>query len=70
MKISGLGEAINAAVAAATLAEHEGIAKITKVETQYPDMPSGRGCAQILIHLERKTPGSPKRGAASPKNKK
>merc|ERR1719191_2414663 len=46
LKISGLGEAINAAVTAATRAEADGLGTITKVETAYPDMTSGRGCAQ------------------------
>mmetsp|Transcript_4185 Transcript_4185/g.15696 ORF Transcript_4185/g.15696 Transcript_4185/m.15696 type:complete len:150 (-) Transcript_4185:110-559(-) len=54
IKISGLGEAINTAVAAATSAEADGIGIITKVETQYPEMPSGRGCGQIMITVKRK----------------
>merc|ERR1712124_213237 len=49
LKISGLGEAIGAAVTAATRCEAEGFATISKIETQYPDMASGRGCAQIAI---------------------
>lgn len=55
IKISGLGESINAAVAAAASAEAEGIGSITKVETSYPDMPSGRGCAHIMITVKRKS---------------
>eukprot|EP00413_Alexandrium_margalefii_P041399 CAMPEP_0204593828 /NCGR_PEP_ID=MMETSP0661-20131031/51731_1 /ASSEMBLY_ACC=CAM_ASM_000606 /TAXON_ID=109239 /ORGANISM="Alexandrium margalefi, Strain AMGDE01CS-322" /LENGTH=106 /DNA_ID=CAMNT_0051604175 /DNA_START=87 /DNA_END=407 /DNA_ORIENTATION=- len=54
LKISGLGEAINAAVTAATCAETNGLGTITKVETAYPDMSSGRGCAQIFITVKRK----------------
>jgi len=54
LKISGLGDAINSAVAAATRAEAEGVGVITKVETSYPEMPSGRGCAQIIISMKRK----------------
>eukprot|EP00929_Paragymnodinium_shiwhaense_P016190 TRINITY_DN1243_c0_g2_i1.p2 TRINITY_DN1243_c0_g2~~TRINITY_DN1243_c0_g2_i1.p2 ORF type:complete len:104 (-),score=45.20 TRINITY_DN1243_c0_g2_i1:131-442(-) len=54
MKISGLGEAINAAVSAAVRAEAEGLATITKVETLYPEMTSGRGCAQIVLTLKKK----------------
>eukprot|EP00420_Gonyaulax_spinifera_P039100 CAMPEP_0197871992 /NCGR_PEP_ID=MMETSP1439-20131203/2243_1 /TAXON_ID=66791 /ORGANISM="Gonyaulax spinifera, Strain CCMP409" /LENGTH=103 /DNA_ID=CAMNT_0043490959 /DNA_START=81 /DNA_END=392 /DNA_ORIENTATION=+ len=54
LKISGLGEAINTAVTAATRAEADGLGVITHVETQYPDMTSGRGCAQILITVKRK----------------
>mmetsp|Transcript_2732 Transcript_2732/g.7840 ORF Transcript_2732/g.7840 Transcript_2732/m.7840 type:complete len:95 (-) Transcript_2732:35-319(-) len=57
LNISGLGEAINAAVAAATALEAEGLGKITKVETSYPGMTTNgaeRGCPRILIHLARK----------------
>uniref|UniRef100_A0A6T9GMA5 DNA/RNA-binding protein Alba-like domain-containing protein n=1 Tax=Alexandrium catenella TaxID=2925 RepID=A0A6T9GMA5_ALECA len=54
LKISGLGEAINTAVTAATRAEADGLGTITKVETAYPDMSNGRGCAQIFITLKRK----------------
>jgi hypothetical protein len=54
MKISGLGEAINAAVSAAVRAEAEGLATVAKVETLYPQMASSRGCAQIVITLKRK----------------
>uniref|UniRef100_A0A7S3ULK6 DNA/RNA-binding protein Alba-like domain-containing protein n=1 Tax=Oxyrrhis marina TaxID=2969 RepID=A0A7S3ULK6_OXYMA len=55
--ISGLGNAINAAVAAAAAVEREGIGNITRVETQYPDIESGsvaRGVAQIVIDVEKK----------------
>mmetsp|Transcript_78360 Transcript_78360/g.181798 ORF Transcript_78360/g.181798 Transcript_78360/m.181798 type:complete len:104 (-) Transcript_78360:122-433(-) len=54
LKISGLGDAINTAVTAATRAEADGLGVITKVETQYPDMSNGRGCAQIFITVKRK----------------
>jgi len=54
LKISGLGEAINTAVAAATRAEAEGIGEITSIQTQYPEMTSGRGCAQISILVKKK----------------
>mmetsp|Transcript_65091 Transcript_65091/g.128558 ORF Transcript_65091/g.128558 Transcript_65091/m.128558 type:complete len:104 (+) Transcript_65091:125-436(+) len=54
LKISGLGEAINAAVTSATRAEADGLGVITKVETAYPDMTSGRGCAQVVITMTRK----------------
>jgi len=53
LKISGLGEAINVAIAAATKAEADGCGKITKIETKYPEMTSGRGCAQVAITMER-----------------
>merc|ERR1712066_373810 len=54
LKISGLGESINTAVAAATRAEAEGYGEITKIETTYPDMTEGRGCAHIMIVVKRK----------------
>mmetsp|Transcript_17378 Transcript_17378/g.48791 ORF Transcript_17378/g.48791 Transcript_17378/m.48791 type:complete len:94 (-) Transcript_17378:152-433(-) len=57
LNISGLGEAINAAVAAATGLELDGLGKITKVETSYPGMTTNgaeRGCPRILIQLVRK----------------
>uniref|UniRef100_A0A7S4VJZ2 DNA/RNA-binding protein Alba-like domain-containing protein n=1 Tax=Alexandrium monilatum TaxID=311494 RepID=A0A7S4VJZ2_9DINO len=54
LKISGLGEAINTAVTAASRAEADGLGTITKVETAYPDMSNGRGCAQVFITLKRK----------------
>mmetsp|Transcript_25725 Transcript_25725/g.56729 ORF Transcript_25725/g.56729 Transcript_25725/m.56729 type:complete len:113 (-) Transcript_25725:105-443(-) len=54
LKISGLGEAINVAVMAAVRAEGDGLGIISKVETEYPDMTSGRGCPQILITVNRK----------------
>ena len=54
LKISGLGDSINTAVAAAARAEADGLGKITKIETNYPDMTEGRGCAQIVIFVSRK----------------
>jgi len=54
LKISGLGEAISAAVGAAVRSEADGLATITKIETQYPEMDNGRGCAQIMITLKKK----------------
>merc|ERR1719199_2407160 len=53
LKISGLGEAINVAVAAAARMEADGLGTISKIETEYPDMTSGRGCAQIVISVSR-----------------
>ncbi len=53
LKISGLGEAINIAVATAAAVAKDNLATIEKVETQYPDMDSGRGCAQIVITVKR-----------------
>merc|ERR1711920_982091 len=54
LKISGLGEAINTAVTAAVQSEAEGLGKITKIRTDYPDMENGRGCAFIKITLKTK----------------
>eukprot|EP00927_Polykrikos_kofoidii_P051606 TRINITY_DN453_c0_g1_i2.p2 TRINITY_DN453_c0_g1~~TRINITY_DN453_c0_g1_i2.p2 ORF type:complete len:107 (-),score=30.79 TRINITY_DN453_c0_g1_i2:411-731(-) len=54
LKITGLGEAINAAITAAVRAEADGYGEITKLETQYPEMPNGRGCAQVAITMKRK----------------
>ena len=55
LRISGLGEAINTAVAAASKVEAEGLGSIVKVQTCYPEMEgSGRGVAQILIDVKKK----------------
>jgi hypothetical protein len=55
LRISGLGEAVNVAITAATQAEHEGLCTITKIQTLYPPMEStGRGCAQVVIDLKKK----------------
>eukprot|EP00930_Biecheleria_cincta_P051490 TRINITY_DN3667_c0_g1_i11.p3 TRINITY_DN3667_c0_g1~~TRINITY_DN3667_c0_g1_i11.p3 ORF type:complete len:104 (+),score=27.63 TRINITY_DN3667_c0_g1_i11:111-422(+) len=54
LKISGLGEAIDVAVTAATKAQADGLATIEKIETSYPEMTSGRGCGHIVITLKRK----------------
>mmetsp|Transcript_47671 Transcript_47671/g.83939 ORF Transcript_47671/g.83939 Transcript_47671/m.83939 type:complete len:101 (-) Transcript_47671:138-440(-) len=54
LKISGLGEAINVAIVVAARAESDQLASIAKVETAYPEMTSGRGCAQIMLTLSRK----------------
>jgi hypothetical protein len=52
LNISALGEAINAAVSAATTVESKGLGYVKKVETLYPDMPgTGRGCPRILITM-------------------
>ena len=40
LNISGLGEAINVAVAAAARMEADGVATITKIETQCPNFSS------------------------------
>jgi hypothetical protein len=55
LRVSGLGDSINAAVAAAAQAEAEGLGTITCVQTAYPEMTdSGRGCSQIIIDIARK----------------
>lgn len=55
LRISGLGEAVNVAVTAASKAESADLASIVKIQTAYPSMEgSGRGCAQIVIDLKKK----------------
>jgi len=56
LRVSALGDAINAAVAVAAAVEAEGLARIARVQTAYPDMPSGRGSPQIFIDVERSVP--------------
>jgi len=53
LNISGLGEAVGTAAAAAAAVEKEGLAFIKKIETSYPDMSDGgnRGCPRILVTL-------------------
>merc|ERR1712151_1002660 len=53
LKVSGLGEAISTAVAVSTAVVSESTAAISKIETMYPEMTNGRGCAQIGITLLR-----------------
>jgi len=57
LDISGLGDAVNTAVAVATAVEDDKLAKITKVETTYPEMKSqggtAKGCARIQISMEK-----------------
>jgi len=53
LRISGLGDATGVAITAAAAAETDGLGRIIKIETQYPDMPNGRGCAQISITIKR-----------------
>jgi len=55
LELSALGEAINIAGSVAGQLEKDGIAKITRIVTDYPDMASGdkeHGCAHIKIVLE------------------
>jgi hypothetical protein len=54
LRLSGLGDAVNVAVAAAEKAVSEKLATITKIQTAYPSMEgSGRPCGQIVIDLKR-----------------
>mmetsp|Transcript_88130 Transcript_88130/g.139283 ORF Transcript_88130/g.139283 Transcript_88130/m.139283 type:complete len:225 (-) Transcript_88130:63-737(-) len=52
LKISGLGDSINIAVATAAAVCRDKLASISKIETDYPEI-SDRGCAQIMITLTR-----------------
>jgi len=58
LRISGLGQSINAAISAATAVETAGIGTITRIQTAYPllEGDSGRSstCEQILIDVKRK----------------
>eukprot|EP00930_Biecheleria_cincta_P021488 TRINITY_DN15918_c0_g1_i2.p1 TRINITY_DN15918_c0_g1~~TRINITY_DN15918_c0_g1_i2.p1 ORF type:complete len:309 (+),score=60.09 TRINITY_DN15918_c0_g1_i2:195-1121(+) len=57
LSISGLGDAIDTAVAAAMACEQEGLCTIAEIRTSYPDMQSGgttRGCGAIMITLKKK----------------
>lgn len=53
LHISGLGDAIGNAVAAAAAIEKEGLGTIKNIETSYPDLSDGdgRGCARIEITI-------------------
>lgn len=64
IQISGLGNAITSAAVVASRLEKDGIGKITKVITAYPEMTAGkseRGVAQLVITME-KGDGVPKGG--------
>jgi len=59
LNISGLGDAINAAMVAATSVEKEGLGKITKIETSYPEFvtfgasgPIFRSTAKVQIQIK------------------
>mmetsp|Transcript_65150 Transcript_65150/g.103185 ORF Transcript_65150/g.103185 Transcript_65150/m.103185 type:complete len:109 (+) Transcript_65150:73-399(+) len=57
LTISGLGNSINAAIAAAAAVEAEGLGSIKKIETSYPELGEegkGRGCARIAITVYHK----------------
>eukprot|EP00931_Biecheleriopsis_adriatica_P076698 TRINITY_DN50389_c0_g1_i1.p1 TRINITY_DN50389_c0_g1~~TRINITY_DN50389_c0_g1_i1.p1 ORF type:complete len:303 (-),score=61.01 TRINITY_DN50389_c0_g1_i1:162-1070(-) len=53
LKISGLGESINVAVSVAARMEAASLGRITKLETDYVEMPGGRPCAWIAITMAR-----------------
>jgi len=54
LRISGLGEAIPAAIASAQKAVNVDLGSIIKIQTAYPSMQgSGRGCAQIIIDVKK-----------------
>eukprot|EP00928_Gymnodinium_smaydae_P020310 TRINITY_DN17853_c0_g2_i1.p1 TRINITY_DN17853_c0_g2~~TRINITY_DN17853_c0_g2_i1.p1 ORF type:complete len:489 (-),score=115.72 TRINITY_DN17853_c0_g2_i1:50-1369(-) len=52
LQISGTGDAVASAVAAAAHCEANKLARIVKLETAYPEL-SGHGCPQIRIILQR-----------------
>jgi len=54
MRITALGDAIHIAVAVATRIEADGLGEIMNVQTNYPIMPNGRTCSQIIIRVKRK----------------
>merc|ERR1712187_304896 len=53
IQLSALGEAMSSAVSVATRVQSDGVGKITKVLTRYPEMPNGGNCAHICIELQR-----------------
>jgi hypothetical protein len=53
MQISALGNAINAAVAVAAQVEKDGLGKITKISTAYPEMLNGPSCGQMVIDIKK-----------------
>lgn len=55
LSVSGLGDAINVAVAAATVVQAEGLAGITNIDTSYTEMEKG-SCPRILITLTKGAP--------------
>lgn len=50
--ISGLGQAIPVATATAVRLEADRLGRIANIETCYPEMPSGRSCAQIQVTVK------------------
>lgn len=55
LRITALGATINAAAIVAARVESEGLGKIVKVQTAYPEMPNSRGCPQLAIDIVRMT---------------
>lgn len=54
LKISGLGEAVNIAVTTSARLEADGLATVSSLVTDYPEMSNGSRCAQIAITMQRK----------------
>ena len=54
LKISGLGEAINVAVATAAAVTKDNLATISKIETEYPDMPVSIGTSPGIGRIYRR----------------
>mmetsp|Transcript_115368 Transcript_115368/g.337317 ORF Transcript_115368/g.337317 Transcript_115368/m.337317 type:complete len:390 (+) Transcript_115368:101-1270(+) len=58
LRITALGDAIGVAAAVAQRMEAEGLGEVLKVQTNYPDMPNGRACSQMVIYMKRKGAGT------------
>jgi phosphoglycerate kinase len=50
--VSGLGEAINTVASVVAAVEKDGVGKVTKVQTLYPDL-GGYGVAQLKVRVEK-----------------
>merc|ERR1719282_1122638 len=53
IRITGLGEACNVALAAAAAVAADGVGEIVRVQTDYPSI-AGKPCSQVLIDLKKK----------------
>lgn len=51
ISISALGNAINVAVVVAARIEQNGLAQISRIRTEYPEMPNGPRCCQIIVEM-------------------
>lgn len=54
LRISGVGDSINAAITAASAIETDGLGVITRIQTAYPVLDGGANCAQIIIDVKKK----------------